>query len=179
MSGIHITGASGSGTTTLGAALAERLEMRHHDTDDFFWESTDPPFQRPRPVPHRQQLLSAALDAGGNWVLSGSLCGWGDIFIPRFDLVVFLTIPHELRIDRLITRALERDGAGRIGPGGDMEKIHRDFIEWAIRYDSAGFEQRSRALHERWLGALSCVVLRLESTQSVDALCDQVERAME
>ena len=30
---IHITGASGSGTTTLGLALAELLGIRHLDTD--------------------------------------------------------------------------------------------------------------------------------------------------
>jgi len=34
---IHILGASGSGTTTLGRALAERLQCPHFDTDDYFW----------------------------------------------------------------------------------------------------------------------------------------------
>jgi Shikimate kinase len=40
---IHILGASGSGTTTLGRALAERLQYPHFDTDDSFWVPTDPP----------------------------------------------------------------------------------------------------------------------------------------
>ena len=34
---IHILGAAGSGTTTLGRALAERLQCPHFDTDDYFW----------------------------------------------------------------------------------------------------------------------------------------------
>ena len=40
---IHILGASGSGTTTLGRALAERLQCPHFDADDYFWVPTDPP----------------------------------------------------------------------------------------------------------------------------------------
>ena len=32
---LHTLGASGSGTTTLGRALAERLQCPHFDTDDY------------------------------------------------------------------------------------------------------------------------------------------------
>lgn len=35
---IHIMGASGAGTTTLGKALAARLPHVHLDSDDYFWE---------------------------------------------------------------------------------------------------------------------------------------------
>jgi adenylate kinase family enzyme len=35
---VHIFGASGSGTTTLGRTLAERLGVRFFDGDDYFWE---------------------------------------------------------------------------------------------------------------------------------------------
>jgi hypothetical protein len=41
---VHIFGASGAGTSTLGRALGERLALAHLDTDDFFWMPTDPPF---------------------------------------------------------------------------------------------------------------------------------------
>ena len=43
---IHITGASGSGTTTLGAAAAAALGVKHLDADDFAWAPTDPPFMQ-------------------------------------------------------------------------------------------------------------------------------------
>ena len=33
---IHLFGASGSGTTTLGVALAERLAIAHFDSDNFY-----------------------------------------------------------------------------------------------------------------------------------------------
>jgi len=45
---IHIFGASGSGTSSLAAALAARHGHRHVDTDDYFWLPTEPPYQQPR-----------------------------------------------------------------------------------------------------------------------------------
>jgi adenylate kinase family enzyme len=45
---ILVTGASGSGTTTLGKALAEQLACAFLDADDFFWFPTNPPFTQKR-----------------------------------------------------------------------------------------------------------------------------------
>ena len=41
---IHIYGASGSGTSTLGRYLAQRLDFAFLDADDYFWLPTDPKF---------------------------------------------------------------------------------------------------------------------------------------
>lgn len=76
-------------------ALAARHGWKHVDTDDVFWLKTDPLFTDIRPRAERVALMRAELDrakldAAASWVVSGSLCGWGDVFIPRFDLVVFL-----------------------------------------------------------------------------------------
>jgi adenylate kinase family enzyme len=61
-------GASGSGTTTLGAALARRLGCPHHDADDYFWlpTPTDPPFTEARPPSARLERLCAALAESGD-----------------------------------------------------------------------------------------------------------------
>jgi adenylate kinase family enzyme len=37
---IHVMGASGSGATSLGRALAGALELPHHDADDYLWLPT-------------------------------------------------------------------------------------------------------------------------------------------
>ena len=44
MARILITGAAGSGTTTLGRALAAKLGCAHEDTDTYYWVPTDPPY---------------------------------------------------------------------------------------------------------------------------------------
>jgi len=172
---IHIVGASGSGTTTLGRALATQLELIHLDSDDFFWAHTEPPFQSARPPGERRAALAGELRGRESWVLSGSLCGWGDFLIPRFQLVVFLLVPAEVRLDRLRARELSRFGASALSPGGEMHETHHDFLEWAAAYDSGDTSMRSLARHEEWLAQVDCPVLRLENETSIG---QQVERVL-
>jgi adenylate kinase family enzyme len=120
---VHITGASGSGTTTLGRALADALAVSHHDTDDYFWRPTDPPYQERREREARLRLMRELFLGKASWVLSGSLIGWGDSIIPYFDLVVFLSVSTEARLERLRKREAVRFGADSVAPGaGDTKK---------------------------------------------------------
>jgi len=164
---IHILGASGSGTTTLGRALAAHLQCLHFDTDDYFWLSTNPPFTQQRARPERQQLLMKDVTAHDAWVVSGSLCGWGDVAISLFELVVFLSIPHDIRMTRLRQREHERFGE-RILPGGDLYEQSQAFLVWAASYDEGGLDMRSRRLHEEWLGTLPCPILCFEGEYSIE-----------
>ena len=54
---IHIFGASGSGTSTLGREIASGLGYRFMDTDDYFWLPTDPKYTHKRPVSERLALM--------------------------------------------------------------------------------------------------------------------------
>lgn len=172
---IHIVGASGAGTTTLGQGLDREHGYKWLDTDDCFWEQSDPPFVRSLPHEERVKRMGAAIEEHPKCVISGSLCGWGDVFIPQFDLVVFVDTPTEVRIPRLQTREYERFG-DRIRPGGDMYDNHIEFIEWAKTYDTAGTDQRSRALHEEWFKLITCPLLRVDGTKTVETLLQQIER---
>ena len=163
---VHILGASGSGTTTLGRALAARLQYPHFDMDDYFWLPTDPPFTQPRERTERAQLLMDDLTAHDAWVVSGSLCGWGDVAIPLFELVVFLWIPHDRRMARLQRREQTRFGE-RILPGGDMYAQSQAFLAWAASYDDGGMDIRSRQLHDQWLGTLPCPIVCFEGEYSI------------
>lgn len=178
MTRLHVTGASGSGTTTLAAALCARNGWRHVDSDDFLWLATDPPYTDIRPREERVALMRAALDAATDWAVSGSLSGWGDVFVPRFDLVVYLAVPTEERLRRLALREAGRYGAAAIAPGGSMHDAFIEFMAWTAAYDDGAPTMRSRALHDRWLAALPCAVLRLDGTQPVAALAEAVETKM-
>ena len=54
---VHIMGASGAGVTSLGRGLADALAIPHHDTDDYFWRPTNPPYREQREVPERLRLM--------------------------------------------------------------------------------------------------------------------------
>jgi len=171
---IHITGAAGAGTTTLGAALAARLGVSHFDTDDYYWKPSTPPYQKSRDVEDRLELLRPDLANTGTWVLSGALEGWGDPLIPLFDLVVFLHVPTEIRLLRLRRREEQRLGKTAIRPGGPMHPRYSDLLRWAESYDKAGASQRSLKRHEDWLSQLPCEVLRLGRLQPTERQLKQV-----
>jgi len=174
---IHIFGASGSGTTTLGRALATALGCPHLDTDDFYWLPTDPPFEEKRDVAERCRLLGAALAPSPAWVLSGWLGNWGNAFVPQFDLAVFLTAPTDVRIARLRAREAAHFGAAAIAPNGEMYSKHEAFIAWAAAYEAGDCEGRTRASQESWLARLPCPVLRLSGEAPTEALVAIVKDA--
>lgn len=89
---VHITGASGSGTTTLGRALAQAWSVPCHDTDDYYWLPEEPEYSQKRPEAERLELMERVFLPRKAWILSGSLMGWGDALMQRFDLVIFLSI---------------------------------------------------------------------------------------
>jgi adenylate kinase family enzyme len=165
---VHIFGASGSGTTTLGGALSRKFDCPFFDADDYFWVPTSPPFEKKRERKKRQKMLINDLQMNSRWVLSGSLCGWGDIAIPFFDLVVFLWVPKEIRISRLQNREIERYGVEVIQENGSMYQKSKEFTKWAAAYDEGDSNMRSRKKHEEWLNSIPCKVLRIEGNLSVD-----------
>jgi adenylate kinase family enzyme len=154
--------------------LAERLSAQHFDTDDYFWELTEPPYQKQRDEPERLRILIDDLKRAHLWTLSGSVMSWDDSLIPRFDLVIFLYVPTEIRLARLVRRERQRFGAA-IEPGGSFCTEHRDFMAWAATYDAGAQPGRSFERHRVWLNALPCPVLPLDGVLAPELL---VERAM-
>lgn len=168
---IHTLGASGSGTTTLGAALASTWSVPHADADDYFWLPTDPPFTEKRAEPDRVALMRAIFAPRPAWVLSGSMMGWGDGIAAECDAVVFVTLDPTERMRRLEARERRRrEGRPLDDPAWDA------FRDWARSYDDPTFDGRSRATHEAWLAALGKPTLRLDGLHPTADLLDAVLR---
>ena len=170
--GILVMGASGTGTTTLGQALAGQLGYKHLDTDDFYWLRTDPPYKMSRPKEERNQLLSQAMSQGP-WVISGSLVDWDFSLEDHLDLLVFLWLPKSLRLERICNRERQRYG-NRLEVGGDMYEAFMTFITYAGSYDQGDLTMRSRQLHDQWMGQLSCPILRLEEDLTTEARLERI-----
>lgn len=170
---LFITGASGSGSTTLGRAVADRWAVPHADVDDYFWKPTSPPYKEKRPVAERLLLMDEVFLPRDAWVLSGSVMGWGEVLRDRFDAVVFLTVEPSARMSRLERRQTVRLGE-TINPGEVNELAHQEFLTWARGYDDPAFAGRNRSRHEDWLATLSCPVFRLDSAEDVPQLLQKL-----
>ncbi len=175
---VHVTGAACAGVTTLGHALATRLDVPLVDTDDAYWLPTDPPYTARRLPQERRALIRQWLDGATGWVIAGSLVSWGTELIRTAQLTVFVDTPTPLRLERLRAREAARFGS-RILPGGDMHVIHESFLDWAACYDDPSFDGRSRRGHEDWLSRLPMPVLALDGTRPVDSLAEQVVMSLD
>lgn len=76
-------------------------------------------------------------------------------------------------MERLQQREYARYGR-RILPGGDLYEQSQAFLAWAAQYDDGLPPLRSRALHDLWQQKLSCPLLTLDGTLSLDELAEAV-----
>ena len=174
---IHIYGAAGSGTTTLGKALAEKLQFAFIDVDDYYWLETKIPFTKSRSKSIRVEMLKSEINKYDNCVISGAICIWGDELIPYLDLVIKLETPTPLRINRLKARESERFKS-RIEKDGDMYENHIRFIEWASIYDTGGLDVRSNKLHNAWLKKINTKKLILDGSNTINELINEIIKSM-
>ncbi len=158
---IHLLGPSGSGTSSLGKALSEELHIPWFDSDDIFWEPTNPPFTSKRSVEQRQSILKEINTRNKSWIISGSMLQWGDFLRDEIDLVIYLYVEKNTRIQRLVKREKERFG-DRILQGNDMYDNHRAFIKWAESYEDGGLDMRSIKSETKWIKEAKCKVLIFE-----------------
>ncbi|QEM02353.1 AAA family ATPase [Mucilaginibacter rubeus] len=168
---INIFGASGSGVTTLGNALSEKLNYPYFDSDHYFWFPSAPPFTNRRPPEERNAMINREMAGNENWILGGSVINWNNNW--RFGLSVFLYIPPAIRIRRLQQRELERYG-DIIYTDRERNNLYNEFIDWARGYDELITNSRSLHSHKNWMNKLTTPLLIIEGDTTVEERVEAV-----
>ncbi len=172
---IHIIGASCAGSTTLGNVLAKKLGYTYLDTDAYYFVPSDVPFSIKRDPVERIAMMKADFEANDDVIVGGSLVSWGDDWYTKFDLVVFLYIPHDVRMARLHAREVERYG-DKIFNDPYRTEQYQQFTAWAKGYDDNSTNGRNLSVHLNWLSKVNCPILKIEGDTTVD---ERVERVMQ
>ena len=174
---IHILGASGSGTTSIGKAVCNKLGYKHFDSDNYLWLPTEKPFTAIRSSNEYINLMGKDLSANEKWVLSGHVSyGLGDVYLPLYELVVFMYVQHDIRMERLKKREHERYG-DEILPSGSRYEHSKEFLDYCAGYDT-GTGRRSLREHNKWLASIKCPVLKITNDsfeESVRILLEAID----
>lgn len=163
-----IMGASGAGATTLGNHFVKNnTRFLHLDSDDYFWEKTDPPFQEARISDERNLLVETDFYSQENVVVTGSIFRWKTNYKDLFDLVVLLYIPQEIRLQRLAEREISRYG-NKILFDEKLNAKYKAFLAWATEYDlEDNITSRSLKQQKQWLTEVKCSTLFLDGDLTV------------
>lgn len=165
-----VTSAAGSGGTTVGRQIAERLGVPFYELDALFW--------KPGWVESTGDELRAAVEpivATGAWVIDGSYQGRiGQLVLGRADVVVWLDLPLRVWLPRLVRRTLRRTRTDEELWGGNRETLRSGFFsrDALVVYALRHFRGRRRRYPARFA---DYEVVRLRSQTEIDAFLRSVE----
>ena len=120
---VVVLGLTGSGKTTLAAALGRKLDAPHIELDALNWEPNWT--QAPREV-FRQRLSEAIV--GDAWVVDGNYSQGRDLVWPRATAIVWLDYPLPFVLVRLFRRTVWRGVAGVELWSGNRERLWGQFF---------------------------------------------------
>lgn len=162
--GIIICGLNGAGKSTLGKALADRLNYRFIDNEDLYFPKTDPDYMyaAERTQEEVGELLLSGVRAHGNFVFT-SVKGNYEKALPFFNLAVLVSVPRDIRLQRVKERSFKKFGE-RALPGGDLYERERGFFELV--------SSRAENTVEEWIRTFGGRVIRVDGTKPINENVD-------
>ena len=165
--GILICGLNGTGKSTLGRMLAERLGYCFIDNEDLFFPRTDPSyeFSDPRSKEEVIQMLEDRIAQDDHFVFAAVKGDYGDKLISSLQKVVLIEAPKSVRNHRVRERSSRRFG-DRILRGGDLYEKEESFF--------AMVENRPEDYVSQWLDSVNCPVIRVDGTIPLEKNVDHL-----
>lgn len=163
--GIMIMGLNGSGKSTICRELADLLNYKRMDSEDYYFLDSDIPYTKSRTKEEVQQLMHDDIRIYHNYVLSSVGCNWGPEIVSTFKLAVLLYAPLQVRLERIKQREIARF-ENRVLEGGDMYESQKKFHEMVASRSEEDIKQQA--------GSLTCPVLEIDATLPIREILDMV-----
>ena len=163
--GIIICGLNGTGKSTLGKALAEKLHFHFIDIENLYFPKTNPNYiyASLRTRKEVEKLLLHEIKTHKNFILA-SVKGdyWEDIY-SLIQYAILLDVPKNIRLQRVKKRSFQKFGK-RMLSGGDLFEQEEKFFRFV--------ESRNESAVEEWVKSLKCPVMRIDGTKPIDENTD-------
>lgn len=158
--GIVICGLNGAGKSTLGKSLAKKLNYYFIDNEDLYFPKTDSDYRyaSPRSCEEAEKLLFHEIKAHENFIFASVKGDYGKAVSSFFRYAILLSVPKEIRIQRVKSRSFQKFG-DRMLPGGDLCEQEEQFFDFV--------KSRDENTVEEWLRSLQCPVIRVDGTKPV------------
>ncbi|MCD7992014.1 MAG: AAA family ATPase [Clostridia bacterium] len=158
--GIIVCGLNGTGKSTLGKVLAERLNFHFIDSESLYFLTADPLYSYAYPRTHEEaaKLLFNEIKMYENFVFASVKGDYREWLYPCFQYAVLIDVPRDVRIQRVKNRSFQKFG-NRMLPGGDLYEQEKNFFHRV--------QSRAENDVEEWLQSLSCPVIRVDGTKSI------------
>jgi adenylate kinase family enzyme len=170
--GILICGLNGTGKSTLGRMLADRMRYEFIDNEDLFFPKADPSytFSSPRSEEDVIRLLEEKISENNRFIFAAVWGNYGDRLIASLDYIVLIEVPKQIRSKRVRDRSYQKFG-DRILPGGDLYDKEN---KWFSLTDG-----RPETYVTDWLETVNCPVIRIDGTMPVKENVDYLLSALQ
>ena len=150
--GIMICGLNGTGKSTLGRMLADRMGYEFIDNEDLYFPKTDSSyvFSGPRSKEEVIRILEERIRGNNRFIFAAVRGDYGDRLIASLDHIVLIEVPKQIRSRRVRERSYQKFG-DRILPGGDL---YDKESKWFSLTDS-----RPDTYVTDWLETANCPVI--------------------
>ena len=165
--GIMICGLNGTGKSTLGRMLADRMRYEFIDNEDLFFPKTDSSymFSSPRSKEEVIRLLEERIRDNNQFIFAAVKGDYGNKLIASLDYVVLSEVSKQIRSQRVRDRSYQKFG-DRILPGGDLYDKESKWFSLT--------ESRPDAYVTDWLKTVNCPVIRVDGTLPVEKNLDYI-----
>ena len=170
--GILICGLNGSGKSTVGRTLAQRIGCRFIDVEDLYFRDAalDHIYDDPRSKEEATELLNEMIAEDKRFVFAAVKGDYGDMLLRSLDCAVVIDVPKDIRLKRVYNRSYEKFGE-RILPGGDLYEKENQFF--------SAVESRPNDFVEGWLQrTVVCPVIHIDGTLPVEENVEKLVRQL-
>ncbi|WP_027062993.1 AAA family ATPase [Mesoplasma seiffertii] len=175
---IQIIGASATGKTTLAEYIANKHNIKWIDTDSYYWKAGTNQTIR-NTVAEKIALYHQDIDNLEDYVVAGSTYSWYKEGFADVDLLVFLYLDENTRMQRLIERELARHGKAGLACD-ENGNCTNDFIEWCRKYytNLDPNEGGTYLAHTNEINSKQVPVLKLDASLSTEEKYNEIMKIL-